>query len=100
MQKIQRFLAAAAIFSLFFGPAILAHADDTTTTPAPADQTVITTDTQPTPTPVDPNQDLIDAITALKVKFSDPATSAWNKFWLPFQIRKLENELKLRQALQ
>lgn len=107
MKKNKAFLVPVATFavlaSVILGPALSVYADDTQTDSTPnqvQDTTVLTAKTSDTTVAVDPNQDLIDQIAALKVKINDPATSAWDKFWLSFQLRKLEHELALKQTLQ
>ncbi len=84
-----------------FGITAHAHADTVSaTTPATSDVIISVPVETTVSTPVDPNQDLINQISALKAQDQDPSTGFWTKFWNGLKIRNLENKLSLAQALQ
>ena len=80
----------------FIGLAAHAHAD---AIQAPTADQIVSADSSAT-VAADPNQDLIDQIASLKADEKDPATGSISRFFIHLKIRKLENELNLKKALQ
>ena len=106
MTHLKQIFAASTVLALVLTPAFFAHAEGATTAPA---STQDTTETATTPdaqitTPADvpvvnPNQDMINRLAALKKQQQDPSTGWFTQIILSIKIRELENKLNLQKAL-
>jgi len=49
---------------------------------------------------VSPEQILLEELAELKIKEADPTTGSLTKWVIRFRIRQIENQLKIKEALQ
>ena len=106
MNHIKQIFAASTVLALVLTPAFFAHAEGAITAPASIQITTETATipdaqiTTPTDVPaVNPNQDIINKLAALKKQQQDPSTGWFTQIILSIKIRELENKLNLQKAL-